>query len=159
MHIFRPVTQKIWTDQGFLMYKNITQAVYLHLCSNPHTTPFGLYPASAEGLAAHLRRDIRAYKRAMFLLEKDGYVSYDKTAQVVYLLDSCEIRRPPNPNVLKNWGKIFNRDIPSSKLKEEYYFDAKAMTKDMGKAFEEAFSKAFTKAFTKGYGNTGNREQ
>lgn len=144
MSRYRNIHCLIWNDDKFPFASDECQLVFFHLITTPFSSPFGLYKASIEALAAEKRWPVKAYREAFAEAFEKGFVKYDERTQVILLPHFLKYNPPGNPNVLKSWGKQF-QEIPASPLKSEFYEELKAFTKVMGKAFLKAFEEGFAK--------------
>lgn len=139
----------IWNDEYFPFCSDESQLVFFHMMTTPMRSPFGLYKASIEALAAEKRWTVEGYRKAFAEAFEKGFVKYDERHQVIYLPRYLPFNPPNNPNVVKRWGKVFE-EIPNCPLKWECHEALKAFCEGLSKAFMEAFNEAFPKASSKG---------
>ena len=154
---YRPICCLIWNDDKFPFASDDCQLVWFHLFTNPMSSPLGIYKASLAGLAEEKRWPLKRYLKAFQEAFAKGFVEHDPNARLVYFpkfFKEGYANRPPNPNVLKNWGKIFH-ELPESPLKVKCYQRLKALAEGLGEGFKEAFRKGFGEGLPKGYANTG----
>jgi hypothetical protein len=144
MSRYRQIYCLIWNDDKFPFVSDDCQLLFVHLLTTPFSTPFGLYKASLEALAAEKRWPLPRYKKAFREAFQKGFAKYDDRHQVVYLPQFLKHNKPNNPNVLKAWWSIYE-EIPPSPLKDEFFQSIKALVEGFGKAFQEAFAEAWRK--------------
>lgn len=141
---YRSIHCLIWNDDKFPFATDQCQLVFFHILTTPMSTPFGLYKASVEALAAEKRWDVKAYRKAFEEAFRAGFVKYDERAQVILIPNFLKYNPPNNPNVLKAWANIYE-EIPKSPLKDEFFQSLKAFLEDLGEGFDKAFAKAWRK--------------
>src|SRR3972149_544770 len=103
---YRLIQCLIWSDDKFAFASDACQLVFLHLLTTPFSTPFGLYKISMEALAAEKRWSLKAYRKGFAEVFQKGFALYDETHQVIWIPHFVKYNPPPNPNVLKGWGRL-----------------------------------------------------
>ena len=81
MSRYRNIHCLIWNDDKFPFASDKCQLVFFHLLTTPLSTPFGLYKASLEALAAEKRWTVKAYREGFAEAFRKGFVKHDERAQ------------------------------------------------------------------------------
>jgi hypothetical protein len=144
MSRYRVIRCLIWNDDKFPFASDACQLVFFHMLTTPMSSPFGLYKASLEALAAEKRWTPKAYREAFEEASAIGFVKYDERAQVVFIPNFLKYNAPNNPNVLRAWYNAFI-EIPDSQLKHEFLRSLSTLCDSFGKGFREAFGEAWRK--------------
>ncbi|MFA4971234.1 MAG: hypothetical protein WC683_01390 [bacterium] len=142
MSRYRTVHCLLWNDDKFPFASDDCQLVFLHLLTTPLSSPFGLYKASLEALAAEKRWPFDRYIAAFREAEAQGFALYDEHAQVVLLPHFLRYNTPNSLNALKSWARAFD-ELPSSPLKGSFFHLLEALCEGLSPAFLKAFRKAF----------------
>ena len=148
MSRYRAIHCLIWNDDKFPFVSERCQLIFFHLLTTPMSTPFGLYKASLEALAAEKRLPLKAYREAFREAFAKAFVKYDERHQVILIPQFLKYNPPNNPNVLKAWKSVYD-EIPDCDLKIEFYQILKAFVEGFSKAFGEAFREAWGKPLPK----------
>ncbi len=135
---------KIWNDDKFPFISDDCKLVFFHLLTTPYSTPFGLFKAPVEALAAELRWDFKRYSKAFQEAFKEGFVKYDSKYHLIYIPNFLKYNRPYNTNVLISWIKIYD-ELPNCHLKDEFYQSFKVFMEAVSEAFQKAFQEHFEK--------------
>ncbi len=144
MSRYRSVHCLIWNDDKFPFASDACQLVFFHMLTTPMSSPFGLYKASLEALAAEKRWELKAYREAFQEAFGKGFVKYDERAQVILIPNFLKYNPPNNPNVLRAWFNVFH-EIPNSRLKSEFFRTLESRCEAFGKGFQQAFVEAWRK--------------
>lgn len=142
MSRYRAIHCLIWNDDKFPFVSDQCQLMFFHLLTTPMSSPFGLYKASIEALAAEKRWDVKAYRKAFTEGLSNGFMKYDERHLVILIPNFLKYNPPNNPNVLISWKNIYD-EIPNCDIKSEFYQSLKDSMKGFGKGFAEAFAKAW----------------
>ena len=148
MSRYRIIHCLIWNDDRFPYASDHCQLVFFHLLTTPFSSPFGLYKASLEALAAEKRWDVKTYRAGLNEASVHGFVEYDEHAHVIFIPNFIKYNPPANPNVLKHWLGQFE-EIPNSPLKQKFYQALEAFTEAYGKGLGQAFQDVWTKGSPK----------
>lgn len=145
MSRYRSIRCLIWNDDKFPFASDACQLVFFHMLTTPLSSPFGLYKASLEALAAEKRWTPKAYREAFEEASRIGFAKYDDRTQVVFIPNFLKYNAPNNPNVLRSWHNLFT-EIPDCPLKTEFLQLLRTLCDSFGKGFQEAFEEAWRKS-------------
>lgn len=145
---YRKIDPRMWGDEKFKNLSRIQpsgQALWIYLLTGPHTIgPPGLYQCGEAGMAEALGWPLKGFRERFRELFREGLVEADFSARVILIKNAYRYDPPDNPNVIKNWGKLFD-EVPECRLKIKYYHKLKEFLEPFGKEFQEAFRKGFRK--------------
>ena len=88
----------------------------------------------------------------------NGLAKYDETTRTVFLPRFMRHNGPANPNVVKNWGKMFN-ELPDGGLKPEIYQAIYECCKGLGEGFAKVFLEVFEEPSVKGMRNQEQEQE
>jgi len=141
---YRQIHCLIWNDDKFPFLSDDAQLVFFHILTTPFSNPIGCFKISVEALAAEKRWQLKRYRKAFQELLDNGLVKYDEKYQVILIPNFIKYNPPPNPNVVRSWGQIWE-ELPPSPLKFEFYQILKGYIEGLGKGFKKGFGKPFPK--------------
>lgn len=150
---YRRIDIRMWGDQRFRALSSPNpnaQTLWIYLLTGPHTEAIpGLSIAGEAMLAEALGWSLKAFREAFREAFAKGLVKADWQARVLWIPNAIRYNPPESPNVVKSWGKLFDR-VPECELKAEAWRGLKAFVEGLGEGFREAF----LKGFGEGYGES-----
>ena len=149
---YRTVHCAIWFDDWFPKLDDGTKLVIFHLLTTPFSTPFGLFRASAEALAAELGWHPDKYRDAIGDAFSEGFGSYDESVHVVWIKRRLLFDFPNGPNQAKAWGHTFD-EIPECPSKTAFAQWVNAILDDTRNDISDAMKSAIGNAFANVKGN------
>lgn len=130
-------------------------AFYLMTCE--HRITEGLYRLPIPYAWADLRWTPERFEAAFGELIADGFVEYDRQAQVVLLTGALELQQPGNANQITGAVRALDR-LPDTPLFQRFHGLAKAFAepfaKALAKAFPERLTKGLPEGLPQGFGNS-----
>ena len=139
---YRTVHCLIWSDDKFPFVSDDCQLVWFHILTTPFSSPFGLYKATPEMLAAEKRWALKRYLKAFQEGLAECFFKYHPKHQLILIPKFLKYNPPHNPNVLKAWSKVYD-ELPDCSLKAEFYHTLKVFLESYGEGFQEVFLESF----------------
>ncbi len=139
---YRAIHCLIWNDDKFPFMSDHGKLVFFHLLTTPFSTPFGCFKAGKASLLEESRIDPKGFAKGFAEGLEKGMFKYDERTLTIFLPNFLKHNKPPNPNVVKKWSKVF-REIPDGPLRDENYFAISECCERTGKAFAKAFRESF----------------
>lgn len=157
--IYRKIYPKMWhAGSSFRKLSPLNpsgQALWIYLlCGDVTGSLPGVLTVGEKALAENLQWDLEAFRHAFGEVFREGLVKADWNARLVFIPNAIAHNKPASPNVLRSWGKSFNR-LPNCDLKRLIYHTFEKYAK----AFGEAFAKAFGEVFREGMPKPVSSEQ
>jgi len=153
---YQKVDVAMWGDENFRALSKPSpnaRDCWIHLLTNRETTSLpGVFRAFAEALARDLEWPIDEYLRVFEECQSIMALKADWQAGLIFLPNALKRNRPPNPNVVKGWAKIFI-ELPECPLKNVILQHIRHFLEPFRKPFREPFGKPFGKRFRDGSGN------
>jgi hypothetical protein len=149
MSRYRNIHCLIWNDDKFPFLSSDAKLVFFHILTTPFSTPFGCYKAGKSALEEESRMDPKGYAKGFRECFEKGIIKYDEQFHLIFIPNHMKYNPPANPNVVRNWGKLFD-ELPKSELLIDAYSAIERVCEGLGKGFHEAFQKGFGIPFRKG---------
>ena len=148
----RKISVSIWgMFRGLSAPQPNAQTLMLYLLTGPCGAVIpGLILKGEAALAEELGWPLEAFRKAFQELLDGGLVEASMENRMIWIPSAMRDNPPGNPNIVKAWGKFFER-VPTCALKVKVHQELKAFMKGFTKAFREAFMKAFAKGFGEGF--------
>ena len=146
---YRTIHCKIWNDDKFPFLSSEGKLVFFLLLTTTFSTPFGAYKAGKAALEEESRMDAKGFAKGFGECLSNGLAKYDEESRTVFLPNFMRHNQPANPNVVKNWARMFN-ELPDSEIKPEIYRAILECCEGLGKGYAEGFVESFVEPRAKG---------
>ena len=146
---YRTIHCKIWNDDKFPFLSSEGKLVFFLLLTTTFSTPFGAYKAGKAALEEESRMDAKGFAKGFGECLSVGLAKYDETTRTVFIPNFMRHNQPANPNVVKNWSRMFN-ELPDSEIKPEIYRAILECCEGLGKGYAEGFRESFVEPAAKG---------
>ena len=139
---YRNIHCMIWNDDKFPFCSDDAQLVFFHLMTTPMSTPFGLYKASLEALAAEKRWPLKRYRESFRECSARHFCAYDEKTLVVFLPSFLKYNPPHNLNTMKSWKTAYS-EIPDCECKHLFWKQLKTYAESLGESYALSFRECF----------------
>jgi hypothetical protein len=112
-----------------------------YLLTSPHRSTEGLYRLPLSYAAEDMGWTVKRFSKALDRLISDGFVSYDASAQVVFIHQALKWQAPQNPNQIKAAVKAL-RQLPATPLLNRFATVCRTLAPTLHEALSEALPQA-----------------
>ena len=137
--LYRTIHCCIWADKKFYAIGDREKLLWFHLLTNPFTNGIGIYNASLEGLAAHMKWPIDEYRVTFSVVSTQLGVLYDDEWQVFYIKHFFKYNKPDNANVFTGIMKMLPT-VPDCSLRDLFLSDLETFAERWGEGFQKVLA-------------------
>src|SRR3990170_37069 len=100
MSRYRNIHCLIWNDNKFPFVSDDCQLLFFHVLTTPMSTPFGLFCASIESLAAEKRWKLKRYAKVFDACICHNFFKYDEKHHVILIPKFLKYNKPQSINTV-----------------------------------------------------------
>jgi hypothetical protein len=137
--VYFRVSPRIWYEDG---WSDDAKLLALYLLTNEHRIAEGLYRLPKDYILGDLKWSAERLAEPFAQLSRDGFMKYDETARVVFVVNALKYQAPANDNCRKSAAKKL-RELPETPLFGDLLASARLYCEPFAKRLPELLPERF----------------